>query len=355
MRKLICAVLVLALLAVPMFAISATAGSAVDENIIVSDLIPDDTTYIETTDCEAKINKDGTLTVTITGANPAMKIKLAEGNTLYTGHDVNVSEDAYVAVDFGTAGQIVISSMILHYTRKDKQELGTFADLYLDSMYSNNYAAHRKQVDGASYDATNPFVNGSSHYVVWDWGKYLMDYGPNKYFEDKMHKFVDIDITFGTEQTQKCTIGSQITFYTIAVVSDANVKLGTVTPDPIVDDPDPSDDPANSDDPDPSDDPANSDEPSTPDESSADEPATSDVTSDESPAEDSSTATGSDESSKATTSGTASGTTSSASSATVSEGEEGGSNTGLIIGIVVAAVVVIGGAAAGIVIAKKKK
>ena len=349
MRKLLCAMLVLALLAVPVLAVSVTAESAVDEGIILSDLIPDKVdSNFQATDCEAVINRDGSLTVTITGANPALKIKLAEGTLLYTGADVKIDEDAYVAVDFGTAGTVVVSHMILHYTRKDKDAAGTFADLYLDSMYSNDFAQYRKQAAG-SYTSGAALENGGNYHVVWDWGGYLVNYGPEKYFDDKMHKFVDIDLEFGTLGAS--TVGSQITFYTIAVVSEADVELGTVKPDPITPGDDPSDEP--------SDDPGTSDE-SSEDPAASDEPSEDPAVSDES-SEASSTASSEATSSTATssenTSSTATssnGTSSTASAAESSNAEEGGSNTGLIIGIV-AAVVVVAGAVVGVVVSKKKK
>lgn len=364
MRKLLCAMLILALLAVPVFALSVSAESAVDEDVIISDLIPDTVDgNFEATNCDVVINKDGSMTVTITGDAPTLKIKLAEGTLLYTGADVDVNEPAYVAVDFGAAGDVVVSHMILHYTRKDKDAVGTFADLYLQSMYSSEYAAYQKQTDGAAYDSSNYFVNGSSHYVVWDWGTYVAS-SDAKVFDDGMHHFVDLDIAFGTNDgtTQKSAIGSQVTFYTIAVVSDPEVELGTVTPDPIT----PADD-------DPTD--PETSEGDDPETSEGDDPETSDVASEDSTDEESSTATD-DESTSApedgepndtasdTTSGTTSGATSDSSNASDNtdnadgedgEGDEGGLGTGAIVGIIVAVVVVIGGVVAGVVVAKKKK
>ena len=340
MRKLLCAMLVLALLAVPMLAVSVFAESAVDADVILSDLIPDAVDgNFDATDCEAVINRDGSMTITITGSAPILKIKLAEGTLVYTGAAVNVKEPAYVAVDFGTAGNIQFGHMIIHYTRKDKDAAGTFADLYLNSMCDANYAQYRKQISDPSYTAGTALVNGGNYYTVWDWGTYVNTDG--KVFDDGVHKFVDIEISLAGS-----TVGSQVTFYTIAVVSDPDVELGTVKPDPITPGGDePSEDPSE----DPSDDP--SDEPST--EESVDEPEES------SAVEESSTESKPEESSTASSAGTSSDATSStatSSTGTASEpAEEGGLGTGAIVGIIVAVVVVIGGAVAGVVIAKKKK
>lgn len=346
MRKLLCAMLVLALLAVPMFVVSVSAESAVDEDVILSDLIPDavDSNF-DAVDCEATINRDGSMTVTITGAAPILKIKLAEGTLVYTGASIDLSDTAnnpvYVAVDFGTAGSIAINHMILHYTRKDKTAAGTFADLYLNSMSADdNYKEYRKQSSDPGYTAGTALANGGNYYVVWDWGTYVAS-SDAKLNDDKHHQFVDIELDLTGS-----TVGSQVTFYTIAAVSDPDVELGTVKPDPITPGgDDPSDDPSE----DPSDDP--SDEPST--EESTDEPEES------SAVEESSTESKTEESSTATSAATSSGATSStatSSTGTASEpAEEGGLGTGAIVGIIVAVVVVIGGVVAGVVIAKKKK
>lgn len=341
MRKLLCAMLVLALLAVPVLALSVSAESVVDEDIILSDLIPSavDSNF-DAVDCEAVINRDGSMTVTITGAAPILKIKLAEGTLVYTGADVNVKEPAYVAVDFGTAGSIQFTHMIIHYTRKDKDAAGTFADLYLNSMCDANYAQYRKQISDPGYTAGTALANGGNYYTVWDWGTYVNADG--KVFDNGMHKFVDMEINLTGS-----TVGSQVTFYTIAVVDDPEVELGTVTPDPIVpgdDDPseDPSEDPS---DEDPSDEPSTDESTDEPEESSAVEES-----SEESKTEESSTATSAETSSTENTSGATSST-----ETTSDAEEEGGSSTGLIIGIIAAVVVVIGAVVAVVVVKKKKK
>lgn len=348
MRKLLCAMLVLALLAVPVLALSVSAGSAADEKVILSDLIPDSVDgNFEATDCEVKINKDGSMTVTVTGAAPMLKIKLADGNTLFTGNSIDLSDTAknpvYMAVDFGTAGSLAINHMILHYTRKDKTAAGTFADLYLNSMSADdNYKDYRKQSSDPNYTAGTVLANGGNYYVVWDWGTYVAS-SDAKLNDDKHHQFVDIELDLNGS-----AVGSQVTFYTIAAVNDAEVELGTVTPDPIGDEPE---------------DPATSD-------TSSDEPETSDTTSDassdepESSAVESSTATSSEASSAAsstnTSSATSGNTSSTATSSTVtssvgtSSEAEGGSSTGLIIGIIAAAVVVIGAVVAVVIVRKKK-
>lgn len=351
MRKLLCAMLVLALLAVPVLALSVSAESIVDEDIIISDLIPVSVDgNFEATDCEVKINDDGSMTITVTGAAPVLNIKLAEGTTLYTGSAVNVSEDAFVAVDFGTTGSIQFTHMILHYTRKDKADAGTFADLYLNSMCDANYVQYRKQISNPGYVAGSALSNDSNYYSVWDWGTYVNVDG--KAFEDKMHQFVDMVINLTGS-----TVGSTVTFYTIAVVNDAEVELGTVRPDPVV-----SDDP--SDDPDPSDDTSETSEETSEtsdDESSADEssdestPAESSDTSSATSSATSSTATSGDATSNTSSTGTSSATSAGSSSAAESsEGESGGLGTGAIVGIIAAIVVVIG-AVVGVVVFKKKK
>lgn len=339
MRKLLCALLVLALLAVPMLAISATAGSAVAESAILSDMLPDGTSDITAKDCDVKINKDGTMTIKITGAAPTVSIKLANGATLLTGSSVNVKDKAYVAVDFGTAGRVQFTHMILHYTRKDKAATGNFADLYLNSMAADdNYKEHRKQASNPGYVAGADLTNGGNYHVVWDWGTYVNKDG--KVFDDGMHHFNDIEINLTGS-----AVGSELTFYTIAVVSDPNVKLGSVKPDPIdLNAATSSDD---------SSDETTSDE--TSDESSeASEDESSEVSDETSATSDETSETTSDASSAASSTETTSEASSVASSAaTSSEKEDGGSNLGLIIGIV-AAVVVVGAGAAVVIIRKKK-
>ena len=329
--------LVLALLAIPMLAMSATAESLVDEDIVLSDLIPFEVDgNFDATDCEAKINKDGSMTITITGAAPVLNIKLAEGTLLHTGADVDVTKPAFVAVDFGTAGSIQFTHMIIHYTRKDKDAAGTFADLYLNSMCDANYAQHRKQLSDPGYVAGSALVNGGNYYSVWDWGTYVNADG--KVFDDGMHHFVDMVINLTGS-----TVGSQVTFYTIAVVSDPEVELGTVTPEPIEpEDPETSD--TTTDEPESSD--TTTDEP---EESSAvEESSTTETTS------EASSATSSTNTSSATSS-TATSSTATSSNGTSSAVEEGGLGTGAIVGIIIAVVVVIGGAVAAIVIVRKKK
>ena len=339
MRKLLCAMLVLALLAVPVIALSVSAESAVDEGVILSDLIPDKVdSNFEATDCEVVINRDGSMTVTVTGAAPVLNIKLAEGTLVYTGADVNVKEPAYVAVDFGTAGSIQFTHMIIHYTRKDKDAAGTFADLYLNSMCDANYVQYRKQISDPVYTAGTALVNGGNYYTLWDWGTYVNADG--KVFDNGMHKFVDMVINLTGS-----TVGSQVTFYTIAVVNDAEVKLGTVKPDPITPgDDNSSDETSDESSADPSDEPSEVESSDEPEESSVEESSTA------SSVEASSTATSSTATSSTATSSTE--TSSVGTSSTVEE--EGGLGTGAIVGIIAAIVVVIG-AVAGVVVYKKKK
>lgn len=332
MRKLLCALLVLVLFAVPVL-LSVSAESAVDEDVLLSDLIPSDDTQIAAQDCEVTFNRDGSMTVRITGAAPTLKVTLAEGATLYTGAAVDLSDTAnnpaYVAVDFGVAGNVLFDHMILHYTRKDKTAQNTVADLYLNSMFSADYVQYRKQASEAGYTAGTALVNGSNYYVVWDWGTYISG-GDGKLNDDGRHHFTDIDVSFTGS-----TIGSEITFYTIAVVSDPEVELGTVAPDPIED---------------PSEDEPSEDEPSE-DEPSEDEPEESSAE----PAESSEEAPSAAASSVATSSAATSSTAADASSvaSTSSEAESGGLGTGAIVGIIVAVVAVI--AVVVVVVVKKKK
>lgn len=331
MRKLLCALLVLVLLAVPAL-LAVSAESAVDEDVLLSDLIPSDDSNMDPTDCEVEFNRDGSMTIRITGAAPVLKITLAEGATLYTGNPVDLSDTAnnpaYVAVDFGTAGSIQFAHMILHYTRKDKTAQNTVADLYMNSMCDDNYKEYRKQISEVGYTAGTVLTNGANYYAVWDWGTYISS-SDAKLNDDGRHHFTDIEINLTGS-----TIGSEVTFYTIAVVSDPDVELGTVTPDPIEDEP-------------------SEDEPSE-DEPSEDEPEESSEASEEASSEAPSAAASSEATSSETSAAASSTADTSSVAGTSSEAESGGLGTGAIIGIIAAVVVVIG-VVVGVVVARKKK
>lgn len=327
MRKLLCAILV-ALLVVPVALVAVSAESLVDEDYILSDLMPNEDTpseLFELTDCEVNFNRDGSLTVKVTGISPSLKVTLAEGSLLHVGAIVDLTDPAYFALDFGVSGTATISTLIFHYTRKDKAAQDTVADLYMESMYNSQYAQYMKQSDGKTVTSTTALTNDGS-YIVWDWGTYVSS-DANKLFDDHRHQFTSIEMAFSGS-----AVGAEITFYTMAVVSDAEVEgLGDVRPE--------------------AQEPEEPEESSEEPEESSEEPAESS----EEPAESSATpAESSEEPAESSTPATTSGSTSSTGS---TASEEGNSNIGSIIGIIIAvvAVIVIAVVAIVVVMVKKKK
>ena len=228
MKKVLCALLACLLLALPLLALPVSAGSAAEG--MLSDLLPageDDLWLVSAYDCDVRLNNDGSMTFKVTGTYPSLWLDMALDDRIFLGDAIDANQPAYFALDFQTAGSIVLRNMIFHYTRKDKAAMDTVADLWLDSMYGSDYASYRVQSDGMPYDPAAAIPNGTVRYVVWDWGGYLRD-GSNKLFDDGMHHFtyMEMDLTGSA-------IGSELTFYTMGVVSDPNVELGQHTPEPV--------------------------------------------------------------------------------------------------------------------------
>ncbi len=351
MKKLLCALLVLMMLALPVAVFTAGAESIITDDMLV-DLMPDaelDKSIITATDCEVRNNDDGSLVVKVTGSNPTLIVNFAEGSTLQIGSKIDVSQPAFFALDFGTAGSISIDHMIFHYTRKDKAAENKVADLYMESMYSSDYAAYRKQVDKNTFVSTKKYDDGSVNFVVWDWAGYLNAEASKKVFDDKMHHFTQLDLGL-----KGSTVGSELTFFTMGLVQDENVELGKTQPAPL----ETSGSTSSSSESSSSASSETSSATSSGTSSAATSSAASSVTSSTSSAASSASSAASNTSSAASGASSAASNASSAasngSSNTSSAAEDGGSNVGLIVGIIVAVVVVAVIVVVVVVVRKKK-
>lgn len=326
MKKILCVLLVAVLFVIPVIGLAASA-STVAEKYILSDMMPTEDTaaQLAVEGAEVTYNKDGSVTFTLTAATATIKYTMVEGTIVHAGNAIDLSDGVgFAVVDFATLDGVV-PNPIFHYTRKDKDAAGTFADLYYASMIDNNYAEYRKAYVTDEQGGT---------YAVWDWGTYVTSNPDKNLFDNKIHSFVDFEMTLTG------LIGGEITFYTLAITNTDNVEdldLGGIRPEPE----------------------ESSDEPSS-------EPESSDETSSETSAatsseEESSTATSSEETSSTNTSSTtstnsgATSTTSNTNSTTSTANDDGGLSTGAIVGIIVAVVAVVVIVVVVVVISKKKK
>lgn len=327
MKKLVCSLLAVLLLAVSALGMSAAAEAGIDPGVVLSDLTPckEMEKDLVMTGCEVSFDRDGVATFTLTAPTATVHIDFVDvaNNIVYYGAPVMPAEGAYFVVDYGTLDGVSVMDTFWHYTRKDKEAVGTVADLYLKSMTDDpSYA---------SYSSLCEKENGCAS--IWNWGEYVAS-SDAKLFTDKGHVFTSMELTMVG------SVGAEITFYTVAVTSTDEIEgLGEIRPEPKEE--------------------SSEDEP----ESSEDEPASSEeVTSSEEEeskdaSEEESKAT-SEEESKAESkeeSKETSAETSKAASEEESKSEDkgGDSNIGLIIGIIAAVVVII--VVVVIVIVKKKK
>ncbi len=327
MKKILCALLFLAMLMVPVMGLVGTA--LVDDDAVIMNLLPDkntDAAHLKVEGCEVSYGPNGEVIFTLTAEKATITYTMMENGVLYAGSNVDLNNDAFCAVDYGTAGEVKIHDLIFHYTRKDKKAENKVADLYLASMVDKKKYGE--------YQAKFEEQKGLGTYVVWDWGKYVKADADKKLFDDKIHNFTTTELTLDGKP------GGQITFYTAAITNTSDLPgLGDDRPEPIS--------VAES-----SDLSGSEEDPSAAasEESSA---AVSEASSDVS--EESSETSSKDTSSKATSSATTSSKAPvSSSAATSSESaDEGGLPVGAIVGIVCAVVAVI--AVVVVVVLKKKK
>ena len=248
----------------PAFIGTASADSFVDLEDIIVDLMPtkqlDKDGHVNAANCELKYERDGSVKITITGANPLLTVTWIEGTTIYQGGAIDLSENAYFCLDYGVTGSAALGeSTIFYYTRKDKAEKNDLAQLWYVSMAVNaEYASYRTQHN----------LDETGCYVVWDWGKYINNDAANKLCDDKLHHFVKMEMPITG------AVGDTITLYSLCVVNNPDTNgLGEVRP--VADEPTPE----SSDEPEPesSDEPApeSSDEPE-PESSDEPEPESSD-------------------------------------------------------------------------------
>ena len=327
MKRIFSVLLAVLLLAITVLGVSVSAESTLDPDVIISDLTPckDMEKDLVLNGCTVSFDRDGIATFTLTATTATVHIDYADvqNNIVLYGSEIMPAEGAYFVVDYGTLDNVSLQDTFWHYTRKDKEAAGTVADLYLKSM--NDDPSY------ASYSSLNTKENGGAS--VWDWGTYVAS-SDAKLFTDKGHYFTSMELTMVG------AIGSEVTFYTIAVTNTNELEgIGEIRPEPKEPE-EPSDEPVES-----------SEEPT----ESSEEPAESS----EEPAESSEEPAESSEEPAATSSeepATSAEESKAESKAEESKpaDDEGGLSTGAIIGIIIGAVVVIGGAVAGIILAKKK-
>lgn len=244
MRKILSAILILALALTAVCAMAAQAEEAdgeTDSNTAVvynflAELADTDGSYYT-----VKNNEDGSVTVTLKQeATQEEAIILAT----YADAKVDLSQPTFFAADFKTENPDI--DFRLHYTRKDYEdtEKNGIADLYFTGM--KKAADYTKSSTDAS--------------IVWDFAAYVS--GAKRY-EDNIHEIKNLAITTGNA-------GDVITFNTLAIVNDENaMTVGT----PLVGAAGGADD-------------ESSDE-TTSDETSSDETTSDETTSDETSPEDS--------------------------------------------------------------------
>lgn len=154
----------------------------------------------------------------------------------------------YFVFDYASADDVVVASMIAHYTRKDKAESSALADLYLNSMTDSGYAQYQMGGTECNYFNGADGTTSTVAYGIWDWGKYVTG-SDTKIFDDGIHRFCDV--------TCKLTgsVGKRITFYKFGVYSTTDnlvLQLGMEEPEAT---PDRSEDPEDSSTPDESSEP----------------------------------------------------------------------------------------------------
>ena len=218
---------------------TASADSFVDEEDIIVDLMPtkqlDKDGHVNAANCELTYERDGSVKITITGANPLLTVTWIEGTTVYQGGAIDLNENAYFCIDYGVTGSAALGDQtIFYYTRKDKAAINDLAQLWYVSMaVSADYVSYR----------TQHHVDETGAYVVWDWGKYINDDAAKKLFDDKQHRFMRM------EMPMSGAVGDTITLYSLCVVNNPDTNgLGDVRPAP--DEPTPgSDEPSKEPDP----------------------------------------------------------------------------------------------------------
>ncbi len=212
MKKLISLFAALILVLTAVVSISATAAEA--DNILLN-LLPakdDMNGKVTTNNCDVTYNDDGTVTLTVTGADAWVNVAFKDGTTVIEEKPFKPAEAALVVYDYGSAdGATLDGGTIIYYTRKDKDPES--ATLWLSSMQDTATYAQQSKVAGPGYG-------------VWDLGDYLVNVkGQSHIFDDGVHHITSVNM--------KVTgpVGSSVTVYRLYMGNSAEIEgLGSVRP-----------------------------------------------------------------------------------------------------------------------------
>lgn len=174
--------------------------------------------------------------------------KEGDGGNIYYDCPINVKDTEkhpYFVFDYASADDVVVSSMIAHYTRKDKAETSALGDLYLNSMMAADYVSYQMGGTDCNYFNGADGTTSTVAYGIWDWGKYVTG-SDAKVFDDGIHRFCDVTCTLTG------SVGKRLTFYKFGVYSTTDnlvLQLGFDQPEATPDSGDTSDESSEPEDP----------------------------------------------------------------------------------------------------------
>lgn len=211
MKKLVSVLLALLLAVTGVFALTA---SAAEEDTIIHSLLPSNKSedgVLTSSGCTIAYNDDGSVTITLTATAASVTMTYIDGSIIYADHPFNVNEGAYFVYDYASAdGAELGGTCIAYYTRKDKEAAGTYAELWLVSMESSDYAQYSK-------------ASGEG-FGIWDLGSYISSSNAKK-FDDGLHRFVSVTFPINGP------VGSSLTLYRYYIgTADSVEGLGSVRP-----------------------------------------------------------------------------------------------------------------------------
>lgn len=211
MKKLVSVLLALLLAVTGVFALTA---SAAEEDTIIHSLLPSNKSedgVLTSSGCTIAYNDDGSVTITLTATAASVTMTYIDGSIIYADHPFNVNEGAYFVYDYASAdGAELGGTCIAYYTRKDKEAAGTYAELWLVSMESSDYAQYSK-------------ASGEG-FGIWDLGSYISSSDAKK-FDDGLHRFVSVTFPINGP------VGSSLTLYRYYIgTADSVEGLGSVRP-----------------------------------------------------------------------------------------------------------------------------
>ncbi|MGM9658867.1 MAG: hypothetical protein ACI3W9_07775 [Eubacteriales bacterium] len=211
MKKLVSVLLAMLLAVTGVFALTA---SAAEEDTIIHSLLPSNKSedgVLTSSGCTIAYNDDGSVTITLTATAASVTMTYIDGSIIYADHPFNVNEGAYFVYDYASAdGAELGGTCIAYYTRKDKEAAGTYAELWLVSMESSDYAQYSK-------------ASGEG-FGIWDLGSYISSSDAKK-FDDGLHRFVSVTFPINGP------VGSSLTLYRYYIgTADSVEGLGSVRP-----------------------------------------------------------------------------------------------------------------------------